>query len=108
VSRLASGRGGRVALALALAGGLGASGIAGSHLSSVSTSALAQTDAQPPQASQYTPFDFADLVEQVEPAVVSITVTRDGQPVEIDPESLPRLPQFPEGSPFQEFFERFG
>jgi serine protease Do len=105
VARLPAGRRGRLYLALALAGVLGASGIAGTALTSTSIPALAATGSQ---AFQYSPIDFADLVEQVEPAVVSITVTRDGQPVEVDPEALPRFPEFPEGSPFREFFERFG
>jgi serine protease Do len=105
VTRVPAGRRGRLYLALALAGVLGASGIAGTALTSTSIPALAATGSQ---AFQYSPIDFADLVEQVEPAVVSITVTRDGQPVEIDPETLPRFPEFPEGSPFREFFERFG
>jgi len=60
---------------------------------------------------QYGPPSFADLAERVEPAVVSITVTgktdvaakRNGQQ-----QQRPRqMPQFPEGSPFGEFFEQF-
>mgnify|MGYP001350068626 CR=1 FL=1 len=52
--------------------------------------------------AQSTPPSFADLAERVTPAVVNIstTVRLPGQP---------RMPfPFPEGSPFEEFFKRFG
>jgi len=51
---------------------------------------------------QYGPPSFADLAERVEPAVVSIVVSGKT-------EGAMKMsgPQFPEGSPFGEFFERF-
>jgi serine protease Do len=57
---------------------------------------------------QYGPPSFADLAERVEPAVVSIAVsgTTDVS-AEMNGQSIP-LPQFPEGSPFGEFFKQFG
>ena len=45
---------------------------------------------------------FADLVERVGPAVVNISTTREQAPREDVP-----LPQFPPGSPFEEFFRDF-
>ena len=44
--------------------------------------------------------DFADLVEKLSPAVVSIASTTI-----IDNNSQNQIPQFPEGSPFDEFFK---
>ena len=49
------------------------------------------------------PGSFADQVEKLSPAVVNIsttTVVNDGQGME--------MPQFPPGSPFEEFFKNFG
>jgi len=49
------------------------------------------------------PDSFADQVEQLSPAVVNIsttTIINDGPPVD--------MPQFPPGSPFEEFFKNFG
>ncbi len=50
--------------------------------------------------AQGLPPSFADVVERVAPAVVNISTTRRVQ------ERLPR-PQFPPGSPFEEFFRDF-
>ena len=49
------------------------------------------------------PGSFADQVEKLSPAVVNIsttTVVNDGQAMD--------MPQFPPGSPFEEFFKNFG
>ena len=49
------------------------------------------------------PDSFADQVEKLSPAVVNISTTaivNDGQAME--------MPQFPPGSPFEEFFKNFG
>jgi serine protease Do len=49
------------------------------------------------------PDSFADQVERLSPAVVNIsttTIVNDGQSME--------MPQFPPGSPFEEFFKNFG
>ena len=49
------------------------------------------------------PDSFADQVEKLSPAVVNIsttTVVNDGQSMD--------MPQFPPGSPFEEFFKNFG
>ncbi len=48
------------------------------------------------------PESFADLAEKVSPSVVNITTTQTvAQP------NRPRLPQVPEGSPFEDFFKDF-
>ena len=48
------------------------------------------------------PDSFADLAQQVSPAVVNITTSTT-----VATDSAP-LPQFPEGSPFEDFFRDFG
>ncbi len=65
--------------------------------------------AQPPQMAMPNgaPSSFADLVERVKPAVVSIQVTSRGPKLARD--QRPRTPQLPdELNPFEEFFKRFG
>ena len=47
------------------------------------------------------PDSFADLVEELSPSVVSIASTTI-----IENNTQNQLPQFPEGSPFDEFFQR--
>ena len=68
--------------------------------------ALAVIAAAAPGATQQVPpvEGFGDLVESVAPAVVNISTTRQVDGVE-GPE-FP-LPQFPPGSPFEEFFRDF-
>jgi serine protease Do len=58
-----------------------------------------QVEASPPGG-------YADLVEQVAPAVVFIEVTSVAEA----PQQMarPGMPPFPPGSPLEEFFERFG
>ena len=83
--------------------------LAGAALLSLSPNALAATapagvvDA----GVQYGPPSFADLAERVEPAVVSITVTGKTDVAAASNGQQQQLPQFPEGSPFGEFFEQF-
>ena len=55
----------------------------------------------------YGPPSFADLAERVEPAVVSITVTGKTDVAVASNGQQQQLPQFPEGSPFAEFFEQY-
>jgi len=54
----------------------------------------------------YGPPSFADLADKVRPAVVSIIVTGK---TEVSAQNMPQFqaPQFPEGSPFGEFFKHF-
>lgn len=49
------------------------------------------------------PASFADLVETLTPAVVNISSTQKAT----DAKDFPDMPQFPEGSPFEDFFEEF-
>lgn len=49
------------------------------------------------------PSSFADLAERLSPAVVNISTTQKTTV----PEDFPEMPDFPEGSPFQDFFEEF-
>ncbi|MGQ0527180.1 MAG: DegQ family serine endoprotease [Alphaproteobacteria bacterium] len=54
-----------------------------------------------------TPESFADVVEKLLPAVVNISSTMKAE--ELPPEMMPELPmpQFPEGSPLEDFFQEF-
>ena len=48
------------------------------------------------------PDSFADLAERLSPAVVNISTT-----MVVRENDRPQLPQFPEGSPFEDFFREF-
>lgn len=48
------------------------------------------------------PESFADLAERLLPAVVNIATTQT-----VDASRMPDMPQFPPGSPFEEFFKDF-
>jgi len=49
------------------------------------------------------PTSFADLAEKLLPAVVNISTTQTVK----NPDRIPEMPQFPPGSPFEEFFKEF-
>lgn len=49
------------------------------------------------------PAGFADLAERLLPAVVNISTTQTIK----NPERIPEMPQFPPGSPFEDFFKEF-
>ncbi|HET8726465.1 MAG TPA: trypsin-like peptidase domain-containing protein, partial [Alphaproteobacteria bacterium] len=74
----------------------------------LSGAAIGLTDGSQAAAPQATagalPGSFAGLVERVSPAVVNISTTRTAES-----QRMPRapLPQFPPGSPFEEFFRHF-
>ena len=55
------------------------------------------------KAVQMIPASFADLAETLSPAVVNISSTQKTAV----PQDFPEMPQFPEGSPFEDFFEEF-
>lgn len=65
--------------------------------------ASARSILTPGSAPDAPPGSFADLAESLLPAVVNISST---QKIEA-PEDLPEMPEFPPGSPFQDFFEQF-
>lgn len=54
-----------------------------------------------------TPESFADLAERLLPTVVNISSTQKVEDPVMPPQPLPDLPTFPEGSPFEDFFEDF-
>lgn len=54
-------------------------------------------------APERPPASFADLVEKLSPAVVNISSTQEVG----DARDFPEIPEFPEGSPFEDFFEEF-
>ncbi len=54
------------------------------------------------KAVQMIPASFADLAEKLSPAVVNISTTQKSVQT-----ALPEMPQFPEGSPFEDFFRDF-
>lgn len=60
-------------------------------------------DPAQPAIIQMIPASFADLAERLSPAVVNISTTQKS----VVPQDFPEMPQFPEGSPFEEFFEEF-
>lgn len=51
------------------------------------------------------PLSFADLAEKLSPAVVNISSTQKAATV--SPENQQEIPQFPPGSPFEDFFKDF-
>lgn len=61
------------------------------------------TVAEPTESAQVMPGSFADLAEQVSPAVVNITTT-----AVVSQPTGPNGPVFPEGSPFSDLFREFG
>lgn len=92
---------------LAMAGALTAA-LASGAFYSLPQNALASTGplGAVENGVQYGPPSFASLAERVEPAVVSILITgKTGVAAQM---ASPSLPQFPEGSPFGEFFRQFG
>jgi serine protease Do len=74
--------------------------------SALADSAQAQNLTEKVQQLPQRPVGFADIVEKVKPAVISVRVKIDqpAQPGLSDDDDLP----FPPGSPFERFFKRFG
>src|SRR5271170_6134807 len=82
---------------------LAALGAVAFETSAVPVSAAATT-AQAPAG----PASFADVVDRVKPAVVSVKVKlADADPVD-EEDAIPGLPDLPKNSPFYHFFRRFG
>ena len=95
----------RVHIAMALAGVIGAVGLAGPLLTSASTSALAAVEAR---VFQYAPTQFAELVEEVKPSVVTIIAEGKERSAHKSSRATPDAPDLPKGHPGREFFEKFG
>ena len=84
----------------------------------IATSALALTLGNMPFAVAETnqtlqtpfgnaPLSFADLVQKVSPAVVSINVKGENKVAENDQQQIPGMPDIPEDSPLYDFFKHF-
>ncbi|CAK0739548.1 putative periplasmic serine endoprotease DegP-like [uncultured Gammaproteobacteria bacterium] len=58
-------------------------------------------------AQKAPPSGFADIAERLLPAVVNISTTQNLQKPGAAPRVGPDMPQFPPGSPFEEFFKEF-
>jgi serine protease Do len=58
-------------------------------------------------AARPAPDGFADLAEKLLPSVVNISTTQTLKPEGRSQRNTPELPQFPPGSPFEEFFKDF-
>lgn len=83
-------------------------------LSLAAPAAVAQTVQPRPVANTLAPNTFADLAERLLPAVVNIqtTTVQTAQPPGRGPQQAPQqrrpdAPQFPPGSPFEDFFREF-
>src|SRR6202161_4942452 len=87
------------AVALAALGGVAVE-------TSVAPVSAAATSAQPPAG----PASFADVLDRVKPAVVSVKVKlSDADQVDDeDSEGTPGMPDIPKNSPFYHFFRHFG
>jgi serine protease Do len=71
-------------------------------------SAAENVSAPAPQASAAYSFpDFSKLAQENSAPVVNISSTRKVSQQELEQQFLPPLPDFPENSPFNEFFKRF-
>ena len=62
----------------------------------------AMAAAAPPLRAHGAPESFAELAEKALPAVVNISTRQT-----VEQRQVPDLPQFPPGSPFEEFFKKF-
>ncbi|MDX5362329.1 MAG: DegQ family serine endoprotease [Alphaproteobacteria bacterium] len=76
---------------------------AGLGLALIGASVLAAGTLEPVHAQRGVPESFADLAEQLSPAVVNIATS---QTVQSQRPDIP-MPQFPPGTPFEEFFKDF-
>src|ERR1700684_4564618 len=92
------------ALSLAALGG-----VAG-ETSVAPVSAAATTAEAPAAQAPGGPASFADVVDRVKPAVVSVKVKlTDADPVDDeDSDGIPGMPDIPKNSPFYRFFRHFG
>jgi len=70
-------------------------------------SPLATGFAMFPAAARTAPESFADLAAKLQPAVVNVSSTQLAQSRQGGPGAGPEMPQFPPGSPFEQFFRDF-
>lgn len=98
-------RGRRLHVALALAGVIGAVGLSGPLLTSTSSPALAAVEAR---TFQYAPTQFAELVEEVKPSVVTILAEGKKKTSGHSSRDIPKIPNLPKDHPYRKFHEEFG
>jgi serine protease Do len=97
----------RLALLATAIAGLGAAAIVvAPHGDSFGTTARAQNLSEKAQQITQKPIGFADIVEKVKPAVISVRVKME-RPAASHSDDEQQIP-FPPGSPFERFFKRFG
>jgi len=95
----------RIALLATTIAGIGAVAVFAPKADFFAGAASAQNLTQQAQQLPQRPVGFADIVEKVKPAVISVRVKMERQ---VNPGlSNDELP-FPPGSPFERFFRRFG
>jgi len=97
----------RIALLATTVAGLGALALAGQPLLTPADSLPGLTAAHAQTMNAARPVGFADIVEKVKPAVVSVRVKMDAGPQQSSDNF--QMPQGQgQGSPFEFFFKRFG
>lgn len=67
------------------------------------TTVRAEMVEDPKELVRMAPVSFADLATILSPAVVNISTTQKM----VEPKDFPKIPEFPEGSPFEDFFQEF-
>jgi len=92
------------AASVAIALVFGTGGMAGPGVAAAEASAPVRLNAPAINAPAN---GFADLAERLLPAVVNISTTQTVTPKHGGPKGGPELPQFPPGSPFEDFFKDF-
>ena len=60
-----------------------------------------------PAVARGAPDSFADLAAKLLPAVVNVSSTQNAQVAKNTPQAGPEVPNFPPGSPFEQFFRDF-
>src|SRR5262245_42706425 len=99
----------RIALLATTVAGLGALALAGQPLFTPDTLPGLSAPAHAQNANVARPAGFADIVEKVKPAVVSVRVKVEAGPqLSSDDFQIPQGQQGQQGSPFEFFFKRFG
>jgi serine protease Do len=96
----------RIALLATTVAGLGALALAGQPLFTPDTLPGLSAPAHAQSANVARPAGFADIVEKVKPAVVSVRVKMEAGP-QLSSDDF-QAPQGQQGSPFEFFFKRFG
>ena len=95
-----------VLLATTIAGFGAAAVVLAPNWNSFGTAAHAQNLSEQAQQITQKPVGFADIVEKVKPAVISVRVKIE-RPAASHSDDEQQIP-FPPGSPFERFFKRFG